>query len=59
LEVYIDSNLYMYIRKEKKKEKITCIPEPIFVDLLRSPGIDPRAARSDNPICRTGPPGSI
>jgi hypothetical protein len=34
--------------------------EPVFVDLLRSPGIDFQpACRYDNPICRTGPPGYI
>ncbi len=34
--------------------------EPVFVDLLRSPGIDPSlVVRYDNPICRTGPPGYI
>jgi hypothetical protein len=34
--------------------------EPIFVDLLRSPGIDFQpAGQYGNPICRTGPPGYI
>ncbi len=32
--------------------------EPVFVDLLRSPGIDFQlAGRYDNPFCRTGSPG--
>jgi hypothetical protein len=35
-------------------------PEPVFVDLLRSPGIDSSmAGLYDNPICRTCPPGYI
>jgi hypothetical protein len=35
--------------------------EPVFVDLLRSPGIDsqPGAGRYDNPSFRTGLPGYI
>ncbi len=34
--------------------------EPVFVDLLRSQGIDSSmAALYDNPICRTSPPGYI
>jgi hypothetical protein len=33
---------------------------PVFVDLLRSPGIDSQlAGRYEKPICRTGPPGYI
>jgi hypothetical protein len=35
-------------------------PEPVFVDLLKSHGIDSQpAGRYDNPICRTGLPGYI
>jgi hypothetical protein len=37
-------------------------PEPVFVNLLRSPGIDSQPSgpvQVDNPICRTGPPGYI
>jgi hypothetical protein len=33
-------------------------PEPVFVDLLRGPGIDSQPGGPvRNPICRTGPPG--
>jgi hypothetical protein len=39
------------------------IPEPVFVNLLRSPGIDSQPGMAgrynNNPICRTGPPGYI
>ncbi len=36
------------------------IPEPVFVDLLRRPGIDSQPGGPvRNPICRTGPPGYI
>ena len=36
------------------------IPEPIFVNLLRSPGIDSQLAGwYDNPMFRTDPPGYI
>jgi hypothetical protein len=31
--------------------------EPVFVDLLRRPGIDSQPAGYDNSIFRTGPPG--
>jgi hypothetical protein len=32
-------------------------PEPVFVDLLRGPGIDSQPGGPvRNPICRTGPP---
>jgi hypothetical protein len=35
-------------------------PEPIFVNLLRSPGIDSQSGGPvRNPTCRTGPPGNI
>ncbi len=34
--------------------------EPVFVDLLRGPGIDSQPGGPvRNPICRTGPPGYI
>jgi hypothetical protein len=34
--------------------------EPVFVDLLRRPGIDSQPGGPvRNPICRTGPPGYI
>jgi hypothetical protein len=33
--------------------------EPVFVNLLRSPGIDSQPGRYDNPIWRTGPSGNI
>jgi hypothetical protein len=34
--------------------------EPVFVDLLRGPGIDSQPGGTvRNPICRTGPPGYI
>jgi hypothetical protein len=34
--------------------------EPVFVDLLRSHGIDSQpAGRCDNPLCHTGLPGYI
>jgi hypothetical protein len=36
------------------------LPEPVFVDLLRRPGIDSQPGGPvRNPICRTGPPGYI
>jgi hypothetical protein len=36
------------------------ISEPVFVDLVRRPGIDSQAGGPvQNPICRTGPPGYI
>jgi hypothetical protein len=35
-------------------------PEPVFVNLLRSPGIDSQpGAPVRNPTCRTSPPGYI
>ncbi len=35
-------------------------PQPVFVDLLRSPRIDSQPGGPvRNPICRTGPPGYI
>ncbi len=38
-------------------------PEPVFVDLLRGPGIEGIDSHPGgpvrNPICRTGPPGYI
>jgi hypothetical protein len=35
-------------------------PEPVFVDLLRRPGIDSEPGGPvRNPACRTGPPGYI
>ncbi len=35
-------------------------PDPVFVNLSRSPGIDFQPGGPDyNPICRTGPPGYI
>jgi hypothetical protein len=34
--------------------------EPVFVNLLRSPGSIPsKAVQYDDPICRTGPPNNI
>jgi hypothetical protein len=34
--------------------------EPVFVDLLRGPGIDSQPGGPvRNPFCRTGPPGYI
>ncbi len=40
--------------------ELTSAPEPVFVDLLRSLGIDSsQAGRYNNPFCRTCPPSYI
>ncbi len=47
------------VRKNKAKDDKGIWTKPVFVDLLRSPGVDFQpggAGRYDNPICRTGPP---
>jgi hypothetical protein len=45
----------------KKSISPACVAwwtEPVFVDLLRRPGIDSQPGGPvRNPICRTGPPG--
>jgi hypothetical protein len=48
--------------REKPRESNgeTVHTEPVFVDLLRRPGIDSQPGGPvRNPICRTGPPGYI
>ncbi len=46
--------LYQPTRLHRLKESIPWIPEPVFLDLLRSPGIDSQpGSKYDNPICRT------
>jgi hypothetical protein len=52
------------IFSDKNKGLIVIEPfistEPVFVDLLRGPGIDSQPGGPvRNPICRTGPPGYI
>ncbi len=47
----------LYFARTSAPEEKT---EPVFVKLLRSPGINSQSAsRYDNPICRTGPPCNI
>jgi hypothetical protein len=47
----------LYFARTSAPEEKT---EPVFLNLLRSPGINSQpAGRYDNPICRTGPPGYI
>ncbi len=42
------------------RENVGVLTEPVFVDLLRRPGIDSQPGGPvRNPICRTGPPGYI
>ncbi len=57
-----------YSKRRTLKEQQRYIPdtrplnctEPVFVDLLRRPGIDSQPGGAvRNPICRTGPPGYI
>ena len=45
-------------RGEEKWNVLSMCSEPVFVDLLRRPGIDSRPGGPvRNPICLTGPPG--
>ncbi len=50
-----------FLRLPSCTQRVHCTkPEPVFVDLLRRPGIDSLPGGPvRNPICRTGPPGYI
>ncbi len=51
-----------HVRSPRIYSKEPIPPEPVFVDLLRSPRIDSHRVgpvQYNNPFCRTGPPGYI
>jgi hypothetical protein len=59
-QTYKSTTLIVTVHTNYKKWKKLHGPEPVFVDLLRRPGIDSQPGGPvRNPICRTGPPGYI